>query len=79
MKKTYCRICGEEENTVPSKGYDTNTGKQNTKKICSNLKCPKGCEENGGHQWGEWSGFWFTSNRSRKCKRCGDEDWSGYY
>lgn len=77
-KKTYCELCGQPEGNVNLKYFDKETGKHQTKKVCQNLHCVRGCSELG-HQWTSWSGTWFTYNRTRTCLRCGDEECSGYY
>ncbi len=83
-KEKYCPVCGTKNifvaiNNGYKKRFDEQTGKRIMQARCPNTSCPKGCEENGGHEWSGWSGGWFTSNRTRKCERCGEEESSGYY
>jgi hypothetical protein len=78
MNTTYCELCGTKEEQELTGRFSKESGEPLLRGRCPNLKCVRGCED-AGHEWSSWSGTWLTPNRKRKCGRCGDEEWSGYY
>jgi len=58
----YCLACGEKLMEVKSGYYYGDTGEPIREKICPNLTCRRGCDQEG-HKWKWWD--------SSTCKRCG--------
>lgn len=64
----YCALCGKKLIKRQTEYFDTETGKPEFEKICSNLKCKSGCGANG-HIWERVGGF---LSFDKECERCGE-------
>lgn len=58
----FCTYCGHPMEQVPSGYFDSSTGEQGMKHICSHKGCRAYCESHGGHI----DSFW-----NPVCKVCG--------
>lgn len=66
--RTYCFHCGSLMSEKPNGTFNQVDGRPLMEDACTNPKCPKYCDQHGGHKYSFWR---------MKCKNCGISMWTG--
>lgn len=61
----FCRLCGNINNTIEAKGFNTTTGKRNTAKQCPVNECGHYGRNHNYHKL-----HWYSN--TYKCTKCGN-------